>query len=314
MASDDATGGIGGHVSGIDLFDVRLNLLTTVSGIAGTWNLFSRIQADGHHTFYFVGPGNVVHTVDDAGNLGAQTWTPPIGATATRLTPMAPSLGGSLLYYGDDRTIQFPPNGTHGAPIQVWDLVTDSTGGTLIPSEADTMPTDDLVVLPNGQLLVTYESTAGGVGFMYEVRRYSSAGALLATYPFGEAGDLSEPELALDPLDDSIFWFRSFLDTGDGEHSTFYKIRISDGATLVSFSVHHTIFGGTVPLSCPIIVLSFPSPVTTSTPVAMPTPGETCPCPQPKGASQGKGPIGGGDGGNSGRNPGGIARSFLRTR
>jgi hypothetical protein len=285
LVSTDSDGsGLFGHVTAVNVYDLDLTLIGSFVPPSFPSALFSSINTDWAHTFYYASNDNGVRTVSDAAVAGATTWnlnsTIPGGGS---VSPMAPSRDGTILYYGDNRGVAYPP-GANGSPLHRWDLINNVALSDLLPGELGAFQGLNLLVLPNGNFIVLYVTLILGGPDTHHVRQYDPTGALIQTYDLGvHAEDFDNVQLALDPSDATIFWVRTFPDSS-GDTSTFSKIRLSDGAVLLTFVVTDNVLGGPppvphgVPASCPFLVLATGSPIPPTPPPCGPVTDVTIGC------------------------------------
>jgi hypothetical protein len=203
-------------------------------------------------TFYVGQPADPAHagkatvtTVTSAGAFGPTTWVLPLAG----LTGIAPSLDETILYHTGQTT---PTN----SPVGRWDLVNNVALSTLAPGLGATWVTqDDILVLADGTIVVTYEST--NVLTVPIIKRYAANGTVLNTYTL--TGSRSQDVRLASALDDPVsFWVWTKLGTaptqGNGL-SRFTNLKVSDGTTLHTFDCQQ--YGGGVWFG---VVTATPSP------------------------------------------------------
>lgn len=195
------------------------------------------------------------------------------------LSPSIPNLMGFSVNRAE--TIAYLYQFASAEPIRRLDLNTETFLSNLVAGAAGVVPNSpgDTIVLPDDSVLVPFYISASDRD---EVRRYSAAGALQATYVLRTAGTRVYNHLA-DAHDDGVsFWAWLFDADGDGNATgLFRRIRVSDGATLAEFTSYEFNIGqgpsnGTAVStvssghsnSCPFWILTAPAP-----PPALPTPG-----------------------------------------
>lgn len=195
------------------------------------------------HFFILVPPaasgGNfsTLYQIQDDGTIVNQ-WTLPENSEFA--DNMAISVDGAICYYGHEGFSE---------PIRAYDLVGDAPLANLVAASGTVRWGANFLITADGDLLVP----AGVTGQTErEVRRYSSAGALVATYTLDEQL-YEDPELFTDP-DPAYFWARTFPDA-DGAISRFWRIHIETGAVERSFEVATLEGAGVVPSTCPNLLL-----------------------------------------------------------
>jgi hypothetical protein len=117
------------------------------------------------------------------------------------------------------------------SPVQRWDLINNVALSDLAAGVAGATGFNDVLVLNDGTILTGYAKP--GDAF---VRRYSTAGAVLNTYDFGNSVGDSPNRLAYALDDPASFWVWLHLPSGGGT-SRFQNVRVSDGAILTTFDV-----------------------------------------------------------------------------
>ncbi len=238
------------------LASTSTNAMSALFALGGhTCYAFLPIRGNGSDRFYvasdIVGNGLVdrtVRAVMQDGTPGATTWTVN---DPFQLKSMAPTYDNATLYYSD----------TIDSTIFRHNLLTDTDLGTWL---AAALPNDlagqDLYILPDGTLLRTYLPDSTASPTQWKVQHLAADASILHTYALGADADAgSFIFMALDWSDPTVFWVRTFPVVG-GATSVFTKYQISDGSTLVSFTVNTVDGTGQVPLSCPFFVLPGAAP------------------------------------------------------
>lgn len=242
-----------GTILGVNLYDAQLNLISAVA-VTGSGNPeTSPVGGNTSDSFYIAmtpfgfTTASTLHRIASDGTLSGTTWSLPTSATpnSNAMIGLAPSADNRWVYY----TVQ-PPSGDE---LRSFDLVNNVPGPTLVTllsSEAFIQP-GNLLTLASGNLLV-FLSTANDTAF--EVRQYSTSGALIATYPLDPAsanGDAPEIFRDRDPFK---FWVRTFPD-GTLHTSLFTQYDLTSGLALAHWTVTNLNGGGQVPATCPCIVM-----------------------------------------------------------
>lgn len=190
--------------------------------------LVMQISHDGHSTFYVAGYhgsyANIgLSTVSTSGVVSYRQWELP----ASQVWAMAVSWDGATVYYTEN---------SGRVPIKRYDLV-----GSVALADfkaAETLcPSRDILILADGSILVGYSTLLNTAGRTCELRRYDTAGNLLATYgPYFGLID----SIVVGNDDPDSFWVKIFnyptIPSIDAS-ATLYRIDTTSGATLVSWNV-----------------------------------------------------------------------------
>lgn len=239
------------------IYDKHFNLIASVRPFPEhPVNAFS-ISMDFAETFYVVWPQGalgsghpIVRTVSKAGVVGPTTWTLP----GTQSGYSAVSPGGGILYYG-----QF----TSPSAVKRFDLVGNVALSDLVATPSGFNVTD-IVCLADGTILVSFLSQIGYP--QAQVRHFAPDGTLLHTYANTTVYQTDHICRNGNSVTDFIWWNESNGGDTGIYHSTFSRIRISDGAVLETvttpFSEQGRLKGTDVPWapsgSCPFLVLTQP--------------------------------------------------------
>ncbi len=233
-----------------------LGLLIAAVAVTGSGNpQVSPVAGNGSDSMYIAmtpfgsTTSSTLHRISSAGVLDPATWTIPTSPTPTgnAMIGLAPSSDNRWAYYS-----------VHLGELRSFDLVNNVAGPVVVTLSGSDgfLPPGNLLMLSNGNLLVLVETS---LGTQFEVRQYTTAGALVQTYPLDPAsadGDAPEVFRALDP---SQFWVRTFPD-GTRHTSLFTQYDLTSGASLTSFTVTNLNGGGQVPATCPCITLGAQTP------------------------------------------------------
>lgn len=238
------------HLSSIKVFDTGLVELADVALFAATstWYNFSPVTSDFSATFYgchrdiTLAAFAQVKTFDSAGSIGATTYTldvkPVIAMTVNR--------ANTILYYAD---------GTVGGDILAWDLVNDAALGTFVAGFTTNQWGIDMLTTAAGTILAIVQPDTGATA--WEVREYSTAGALVFTYPLPNEADFGDnPHLSLDAGDATTFWARTFEDDPSDTLTTFTQFRLGAASPITQFRVVQGSTGSAIALSCPFFAWS----------------------------------------------------------
>lgn len=240
----------------------RKNLSTVLGAGSSGGDPIIGIKSNHGPLFYYISTPvdhdhvATVRTIDINGVVGGTVWTLPANSINARA--FAVSRDNSKLYYS---TTTSPLS----QGIHVFDLVNNIALPNLMPPEADIAPVarGDGFAYSDGSVFICFSNIAGTP---VEIRRYSSSGTLIQTYPLPSANGVNH--YALDRSDDLHFWV--WFNRGTfTQVSDFKKIRISDGVQVATFSVHINQATGspwdaapfTVADSCPLLILSQDLPV-----------------------------------------------------
>lgn len=220
---DDDLNHDGSGVRGVVLYDARLTQIATVTRAAMGLTLGSlSICNDDVDTFYVGQAGNgltvaKVVTVSSAGVVGGTSWT----LSSAGLIAIGVSPDETILYLiGQGSSLS--------AAVARWDLVNNVPLSDLVAGVVGYTPFKDLLVFPDGTLLVGYRSA--GDGFL---RHYSAAGAILLQ--IAEGTTLRSDDRLAFALDNPVsFWLWRHagpLAAATGI-STFDNIALADGSLL----------------------------------------------------------------------------------
>ncbi len=253
--------------TGLQIYDRNTNLIATIgsgtlTGLGASGFNLIRVIAWGTGTFYVAWSGDTrpggttkVTTVSAAGVPGGTVWTIPNTATnnPSNLPPqmgaLAVNLAGTILYYTDGFS-----NGTLHQTIHRYDLVNSiALTDFVVGATTDTWG-DQAFVQSDDSLLVIFTTSAAYPDFV--IRHYSAAAALLGTITLvANAGNFDDPLLGRDP-DPLYVWAHTFEDAS-GNTASYYRLKISDGSTNVTFTVNTRNSGSTnIPLSCPFFLFA----------------------------------------------------------
>jgi hypothetical protein len=224
------------------LYDSQFTLIADLSYGATTGLRYPIRTNKSLATKFYVGqPADPAHagkatvtTVTSAGAFGATTWVLPLAG----LAGIAPSLDETILYHSGQSS---PTN----SPVGRWDLVNNVALTNLAAGLGATWVTqDDILVLADGTIVVSYESTS--VLTAPVVKHYAADGTVLNTYTL--TGSRSQDVRLAYALDDPIsFWVWTKLgpssSAGNGL-SRFRNVKVSDGSTLTTFDCQQ--YGGGV--------------------------------------------------------------------
>jgi hypothetical protein len=142
------------------------------------------------------------------------------------LVGMAVSLDESILYYSRYHLA----DGMISDAIRRWSLTTDSALSNLVAAIANYHTCREILVLPDGTILVAYNHEDDVGAF---VKRYDETGSVLNTYAALESVRISdEIRLAHDP-DGVSFWVWTKTN-GDPGLSMFRHILVADGSDLIT--------------------------------------------------------------------------------
>lgn len=150
-----------------------------------------------------------ITTVDDAGAQGATTWSLPTGG----LTAIAPNNDGSKVYISGQVS-------SVNTPVKTWLTASSAFGTDLYAGQGANTKVVDMLVLPDDTVVVAWLNTSTQA---VDVRRISSAGALLGTYSTTST-DTPIPKLAYDTTRASHVWLWTHAGSGV---TTFHKIAVS---------------------------------------------------------------------------------------
>lgn len=207
-----------------------------------------------------------VATLNSDGTWTLITWDLGVVAVAA----VCPNNAETILY--------FVRQGGGVGQIERYDLV-NSLPLSDLAAAVPTNATYDICVLADDTILASYVDLSPN---NFEVRRYSTAGALLNTYSFGAAGSITPPRMCLANDAGVSFWVM-FLDSTDAANQFVQRIQVSDGTVLDNLDTvvfNRGVYQGTSAAdnprfghsnSCPIL----PPRITitgTETPTPTPTP------------------------------------------
>ena len=200
------------------LYDQTFNLIATITVGSGVRSIrtCSRSQifyaADGHNPPRFL-------TVTNTGTASGLTTL----TGSTSLQSITPNLTETILYHAGVNA---------GDPVERWDI-TNGVALTNLVAGIATYKVSDMFVLADGTILVAYYKDTAVSDF--KVLHYSTAGATLNTYNFGqyELSLGSPPRLASAIDDPNSFWAMQHQTSTVGT-TKFLNIKISDGSTLTT--------------------------------------------------------------------------------
>ena len=242
-----------------DVVNLKFVLFTSAlvdTGVVIPYGGFGWISSDRATRFYTESATDTI-TAYSTGGVVLGTWT-----GLTSIARFAPARNNAILYWA---------TGASAAAVQRWDLGLNSPLSNLAAGIASNV-VQEIFVLADETILVLYRN-----GTAAEARRYSTAGTLLNTYTFtGNTG--TDPHIALDPADDTVFWGWWKI---AGALSRFVQFRVADGTALITLEETHftngSMDGAATPTpadffghseSCTFIILTGPPP---------PPPGTGCP-------------------------------------
>lgn len=248
-------------VESFSIFTQDMDLLIENSAIVTdpTQNTISPVTSNRIDTFWVAFPApsapssrrTYVRQVEDDGTVDPTTWTLPVDGD---LTPaIAVNAAGTILYYVDSGFDGF----TRGA-IHRYDLTNDVPLSDLVAPDTDRFFGRDLLLLDDDTLIVTYRTTASGTTQWF-VNQYDLSGSVLETITLPTT--TSAPPRICRGLDDpDSFWSMTFGGPSPFTN-TFTNLLISDGSTIVDFTVPQRgdgdqdgpMFGP--PQSCPLLLL-----------------------------------------------------------
>lgn len=206
-------------------YDADLNLLGSVAFAWVSTN--PQIRTNHGSGVWYVGdrggggsPASI-RTVLSTGAFGPTIWTLPTAG----LTGMAAANDDSILYFSGQTS-------SLNTQVQRWDLVANAPLTDLVADIGGTYTVFDMLMLADNTLLVGYKQNSPRD---VQLRRYSLAGALLTTYSMGSGFSTQGPHLAYAVDDPTSFWLWTHLTGVDAGKSRFFNLRVSDGATLITF-------------------------------------------------------------------------------
>lgn len=174
-----------------------------------------------------------------------------------------------------DNTIVYMSASALASPIKTFTLGTLALANLVNPGVANySIPKGGLQVLADGNIVAGWARPALS---LISVIIYDAAGVVQHTYPFTVPGAYSDgPRIAVSDTDASFYWIWGSGTVSGTRQSKFSKIRVSDGAELITFTVN-VFESGSGPLgggndvpsqyfgnskSCPLLIL----PIATTPP------------------------------------------------
>ena len=233
-------------VEAIKIYDANRTLIATDTSlvIPDFWHL-SPVARYGPNKFLVAQVdetqtnNTIVRVISDSGVVGPESWelapANGFGGRATRIMGVSPDL--TTLYYG--------PDGSTAAEIYRWDLVGDLELSSLYSPAGTTRLGDDLLVLSDGTIIVSWREVAAVA--QWQLRGFDPSGTVLFAYNFDHT---ESPRLALSSDEQSV-WSMA----GTATQNLFRQTSITDGSVLTTFNLDNQIIDSAGPSDgCPLIL------------------------------------------------------------